>query len=726
MKNILCGALVILFVSSCFGLYDPNLIDPEKVVVFKVQWENDQYGDIAVHLYEDEAPITVANFKEYVESGFYDGLIFHRVEETFVLQAGLCDPNLTYREPGDEIVNENPNGLNNTEGTFSMARTSDPDSATSQFFINIVDNPTLDYTDEENPGYCVFAEIVDGMGMDVVNAVKMVDVETGYSDDPNIPYELNNKPVTPVIIRQAGYMSDIGYCEYYDPNDYNKDCRVDMYDYYEMCQAWLSDGFAPVGLQDTVEWSVTYDEAFNQDIIHDMAVDADGNVYVTGESKNGIEGYNILTIKYDADGNELWRIDYNDDTENGIDKGYGIAVDSNGNVYVAGESYRGTKDMALIKYDSSGVQQWAEFYDGTGESHDIAYDLALDQDGYIYVTGKSIGNNGTYYDYATLKYDGLGQLFWARSYHSDQLADGYDQPVAMTVDDANDIYVTGFSEGDGTGYDIVTVKYDNLGNEDWTNRIDYPGSNDDRPSAIAVFDDGVFLSATCENTFGGSDFCLAKIDIATGDSLGIISITSEGTLPDMAMDIALDEEGNIYATGRAYNEVTEGVYGADIYTVCLNPSGTELWADSYNSMGNKYDQGKSIMVHSDGDIVVLGSAYADGQDDNLIVLKYRPATGELRDMMTFNNDTYNDEETPVALGAAGNMIFAAAQTSALNGKEDYLVLRLAPEDQCRENPTLDLDGNCVVDQGDLCLFAEKWISTSALFEIPAPPAEPAE
>lgn len=712
MKNFLFGAIVILFVSSCFGLYDPNLIDPEKVVVFKVQWENDQYGDIAVHLFEDEAPVTVANFKSYVESGFYDGLIFHRVEENFVLQAGLCDPNLTYREPADPIVNENPNGLSNTRGTLSMARTNEPDSATSQFFVNNVDNTSLDYTNENSPGYCVFGEIIDGMGIDVVEAIRTVDVETGYSDDPNITYPLNNKPVNPVIIRQAGYMSEIGYCSEYKSGDFNKDCRVDINDFYEVSQAWLSDGFEPVGLLDTVEWSATYDEAFNHDIIRDMAVDAAGNVYVTGESKNGSESYNVLTIKYDADGTELWTMDYNNDAENGIDKGNALAVDSSGNVYVAGETDRGNKDFILIKYDSDGVEQWAEFYDGTGGSHDIAYDVAIDKDDYIYVTGKSIGDNGTYYDYVTLKYDGQGQLFWARPYHSDELSNGYDQPVAMAIDDANDIYVTGFSEGDGTGYDIVTVKYDSLGNEDWTSRVDYIASNDDRPSAIAVHESGVFLSATCENAFGGSDFCLVKIDRTNGDNLGVVSVTRDGTLPDKAMDVVLDDAGNIYATGRAYFDET----GADIYTVRFNPGGTEDWAINHNSAENKYDQGFKILQHSDGDIVVLGSVYTVNQDDDLIVLKYLPDSGQLRDMTTFNNDIANDEETPVALGSFGSTIFAAAETTALNGRQDYLVIRFAPEGQCRENPTLDFDGNCVVDQGDIFMYAQDWITSNITFE----------
>lgn len=119
-------------------------------------------GDIELELYEDKAPKTVANFLAYVEDGFYDGTVFHRVIPGFVVQGGGFDKTLRRKPTREPIENEADNGLGNKRGTLSMARTSDPDSATSQFFINLADNEPLDRSDDE-PGYAVFARVTDGM-----------------------------------------------------------------------------------------------------------------------------------------------------------------------------------------------------------------------------------------------------------------------------------------------------------------------------------------------------------------------------------------------------------------------------------------------------------------------------------------------------------------------------------------------------------------------------------
>lgn len=122
-------------------------------------------GNIEIELYPDKAPITVANFKEYVNSGHYDGLVFHRVISGFMIQGGGFMPDGTQRQTNPSIVLESENGLSNDIGTIAMARTLEPDSATSQFFINTEDNIGLNYS-QGNPGYAVFGKVI--AGMDVV------------------------------------------------------------------------------------------------------------------------------------------------------------------------------------------------------------------------------------------------------------------------------------------------------------------------------------------------------------------------------------------------------------------------------------------------------------------------------------------------------------------------------------------------------------------------------
>jgi peptidyl-prolyl cis-trans isomerase B (cyclophilin B) len=134
-------------------------------------------GGITIELFEAECPVTTKNFLEYVKSGFYDGTIFHRIIPGFVVQGGGMLPGLKQKETLDPIVNEAAKAPANARGTLAMARTSDPDSATSQFYINLSDNRSLNYTGRgpSGAGYCAFAKVVEGM--DIVD--KMAAVSTG-------------------------------------------------------------------------------------------------------------------------------------------------------------------------------------------------------------------------------------------------------------------------------------------------------------------------------------------------------------------------------------------------------------------------------------------------------------------------------------------------------------------------------------------------------------------
>jgi len=119
-------------------------------------------GDFSIELNEEEAPITVKNFLNYVEKGFFTGTIFHRVIDGFMIQGGGFDKDMMQKETDTPIKNEANNGLKNAPYTIAMARTSDPDSASSQFFINVANNSFLDYPGQDGAGYCVFAKVVSG------------------------------------------------------------------------------------------------------------------------------------------------------------------------------------------------------------------------------------------------------------------------------------------------------------------------------------------------------------------------------------------------------------------------------------------------------------------------------------------------------------------------------------------------------------------------------------
>lgn len=144
------------------------------------------HGDIKIELDFENAPNTAANFKQYVEDGFYDGTIFHRVIDGFMIQGGGFTPGMQQKATRDPIACEADNGLKNTIGTLAMARTMDPDSASSQFFINVKDNDFLNHSSKTTQGwgYAVFAKVVEGM--DTVNAIKGVatTMAAGHQDVP--------------------------------------------------------------------------------------------------------------------------------------------------------------------------------------------------------------------------------------------------------------------------------------------------------------------------------------------------------------------------------------------------------------------------------------------------------------------------------------------------------------------------------------------------------------
>jgi peptidyl-prolyl cis-trans isomerase B (cyclophilin B) len=150
-------------------------------------------GDILIELDEEKAPVSCANFRQYVEDGHYDGTIFHRVINNFMIQGGGFTPDMMQKATREPIENEARNGLKNEAGTIAMARTMDPHSATAQFFINVSNNNFLDYPGQDGWGYAVFGKVTEGM--DVISAIKGVETthRGGHSD----------VPVEPIVIEKA-------------------------------------------------------------------------------------------------------------------------------------------------------------------------------------------------------------------------------------------------------------------------------------------------------------------------------------------------------------------------------------------------------------------------------------------------------------------------------------------------------------------------------------------
>ena len=217
-------------------------------------------------------------------------------------------------------------------------------------------------------------------------------------------------------------------------------------------------------------WIKRYNGPTNStDSAYAIIVDSAGNAYITGRSVGSESNYDYATLKYDTNGNELWVKRYNGPT-NSSDEAFDIALDGSGNIYVTGRSYsvESNHDYATIKYDANGNELWVKNYNGPRNGHDMASDIAVDGAGNVYVTGWSFGNEFLR-DFATVKYDTNGNKLWAKSYNGP--ADNADRPYDIAVDSAGNTYVTGFSRT-GSYDDLVTIKYSSEADADGDGVLD--------------------------------------------------------------------------------------------------------------------------------------------------------------------------------------------------------------------------------------------------------------
>jgi uncharacterized delta-60 repeat protein len=271
------------------------------------------------------------------------------------------------------------------------------------------------------------------------------------------------------------------------------------------------------------QWVQRYSaSAIGEDYAAALKVDGSGNVYVTGQGEVGGQGYNYVTVKYNTAGAQQWVASYDGTT--GDDKAYSIAVDVSGNVYVTGESDGGgsLSDYATVKYNSAGVQQWASRYNGPGNNIDQAKSVAVDGGGNVYVTGNSKhGAALETMDYATIKYNPAGVQQWVQRYNGQY--DGSDAANSIVVDGSGNVYVTGESQFTATDYDYITIRYSSSGVEQW-NQFYNAADSYDRAQSIALDGSGN-VYVTGYSVGNGTDYDYATIKYS--QSIGIRIISTE-------------------------------------------------------------------------------------------------------------------------------------------------------------------------------------------------------
>ncbi|MCH8273174.1 MAG: SBBP repeat-containing protein [Armatimonadetes bacterium] len=417
------------------------------------------------------------------------------------------------------------------------------------------------------------------------------------------------------------------------------------------------------------EWVARYNGPANlRDGATALALDSAGNVYVTGHSTGSGTGRDYVKFKYDPNGNLLWERRYNGPGNN-RDRATALALDSAGNVYVTGVSTgSGTfGDYATLKYDSDGNLLWVRRYNGPANSDDYPIALAVDGAGNVQVTGRSWGG-ATGYDYATLRYDTDGNLLWVRRYNG--AGNGFDFPTALAADGAGNVYVTGISEGSGTGDDYATLKYDARGSLRWVRRYNGPGNSDDVASALAVDSAGnVCVTGRSADTPTGDDYATLKYD-ANGNLLWVRRYDGPGSGSDIAVAVLLDGAGNVLVTGYSTGSGT----GRDYATLKYDANGNLLWEGRYDGPASHNDYARALAVDSAGNVYVTGRSVVSGTDNDYATLKYDSDGNPIWAIHYDGPGNDTDAATSLAVDSAGN-VYVTGESEGSGTDYDYATIK---------------------------------------------------
>jgi hypothetical protein len=417
-----------------------------------------------------------------------------------------------------------------------------------------------------------------------------------------------------------------------------------------------------------------------------IVADVAGNVYVTGRSwdESGLMD-DFATVKYNAPGDTVWTRRWDG---NCLVSGYrndqarAIAVDAPGNVYVTGSSFSNlggdtNEDYMTIKYGPAGALLCSLRYTGPANlGSDIPYAMVV-KNGYIYVTGQSYGDGTTKTDYATVKYATNGGFVWAERYDGGATNLNYDAARALAVDNGGNVYVTGFSRGPADGpYDYVTIKYDGSGTPLWTVRYNSPYNDRDEASAIALDPAGscVYVTGYSCTTGGGgnADYLTIKYNAATGDT--VWTRRYSGPLAngsDQATAVATDASGNVYVTGYSNG----GSSGYDYATVKYDSAGVQQWAAVYNGpYGSGPDKAYAAAVDANGDILVTGESYGVTSQEDYATVKY-DASGNQRWVARYDGPAHRrDRALALAIDNADHVYVTGFANNA-GYNEDYLTIK---------------------------------------------------
>ncbi|MDF7812055.1 T9SS type A sorting domain-containing protein [Hymenobacter sp. YC55] len=510
-------------------------------------------------------------------------------------------------------------------------------------------------------------------------------------------------------------------------------------------------------------WVNRFDRESNNDVAEALAVDAAGNVYVTGTiifaGTNPPRNADMVTVKYSANGTRLWSTAYT--SNNGGPNA--VAADAAGNAYVS-------RDRTIFKYDkatgqlvwtasnqgnifpvldklmvdgagdllaigyyatttsstnyatrkyaaATGQQLWEAVYNGPANGADEPTALAVDANNNVFVTGSS--SSGAKDEFATIKYSPSGQQLWLARYNgpTGNGAQGFDNVlVDMVLDAAGNVYVAGTSQGLSTNNDYATVKYSASGQQVWEARYNGPANRADMAKHIGLDTAGnVYVGGDSGKAPDGTSFTLVKYEQNSVQEAWEARFTGTGNSAEVAKDVVSDAAGNVYVTGYAYNG-----RNYDYATVKYNANGQQQWEARYNGPADNEDLPTNVVVDAAGNVYVSGTSYSATESD-YATIKYSP-TGQQLWVKRYNGPANGyDLASKVEVDGTGNVYVTGSSDNGSTSSYDYATVKYDTNGQqqwaTRYNGpanSFDLAADLVVDPaGDVYVTGTTYTDTQS-------------
>ncbi len=406
-----------------------------------------------------------------------------------------------------------------------------------------------------------------------------------------------------------------------------------------------------------------------QDEARSIQVDTSGNVFVTGSGFNSSGNLDMITVKYDEDGNQMWVRNY-DRGVNDNDEGKMLVLDDSGNVYVTGYSRGSTTslDIIVIKYDNAGNQQWTSFYNGTSNGIDEGKSIAVDGSGNVFVCGYS-SDSLFFYDAITLMFNSNGVQQWVQTY--DGAASGNDELLELVIDASSNVYVVGNTEATTSNYDFLTIKYNSAGTQQWLQTYNGPSGSGDYGKGITLDNNNnVVVTGQSFQTNQWFDYLTIKYS-NSGTQQWTARYNNASNRYEDAWDVITDNSGYVYITGQS-QAVGNNSTPPDCATVKYTPAGNQVWVKRFDGgFGNLDDRAFAIALDDTANVYISGYS-SNASNYDCITIKYDSAGTEEWNLRF--NSVYNQNDQSLAMTVKnGDVYITGKSTNAVN--EDFLTIR---------------------------------------------------